>query len=132
KTITVHMKKGLLWSNGTEITSKDFWMGWKIGLDKATGPACSGTCDHITRIDTPDKYTLIMHLSSVYAPAIPYAIPGPWPVKWAGAWGNLDFHAAALKLGQDATYNFEGPGYPTNGAYTITQFVKDDRIVLNP
>jgi peptide/nickel transport system substrate-binding protein len=133
KTITLHLKKGLLWSNGTEITSRDIWMGWKVGMDKATGPACAGTCDHIVKIDTPDKYTAILHLNAVYAPAIPYAVPSNiWPTKWAGAWGTNDFHAAAVKLGQDATYNFEDTSYPTNGAYTITQFVKDDRIVLAP
>jgi ABC-type transport system substrate-binding protein len=132
KTITVHIKKGLLWSNGTQITSKDFWMGWKVGLDPATGPACSGTCDKISKIDTPDAYTLVMHFKTVYAPAIPYAMPAPWPVKWSGGWSNLDFHGAAVKLGQDASYNFEDTSYPTNGAYQISQFVKDDRIVLKP
>jgi peptide/nickel transport system substrate-binding protein len=132
KTITVHLKKGLQWSNGAQITSKDFWMGWKVGLDPATGPSCSGTCDHISKIDTPDAYTFVEHFKTVYAPAVAYATPGPEPVKWAGAWSNLDFHGAAVKLGQDASYNYEDATYPTSGAYQISQFVKDDRIVLKP
>lgn len=131
KTIVVHLKKGLRWSNGTEITSKDVKFGWKVGMDKATGPACSGSCDIITRIDTPDKYTAVLNLKQVYAPVLAYGMPPIWPSKWGSEW-NGDAHAAALKLGQDPNYNFESTSYPTDGAYQVSSFVKDDRITLKP
>lgn len=133
KTITVHLKEGLHWSNGREITSDDVKFGWQVAMDKATGPFCSGSCDVISRIDTPDKYTAVFHLKDVYAPAVPYAVNGflLWPSIWQGAWKN-DPHAAATKLAQDVKFNFEGPNYPTNGAYQVTSFAKDNRIVLQP
>jgi peptide/nickel transport system substrate-binding protein len=133
KTITIHIKKGLLWSNGSEITAADFKLGWEIGVNKATGPACSGTCDHISRIDTPDKYTLVAHFNSIYAPALDYAFAfSAWPVKWTGGWSANDVNGAATRLGQDASYNFENSTYPTDGAYQIVQYVRDDRIALHP
>jgi ABC-type transport system substrate-binding protein len=133
KTIVIHLKKGLRWSNGAPITAADLKFSWKVGMDAATGPACAGSCDAISRIDTPSTYTAIFHLKQVYAPALPYAINGfsLWPRVWAGAWSN-DAHAAALKLAQDPTFNFEGPNYPTSGAYQVKEFTKDNRIVLQP
>lgn len=131
KLIIVKLKKGLRWSNGKEITSKDIVFGWKVGLDPATGPVCQGSCDVIARIKTPNKYEADMYLKSVYAPFLAYGTPPIWPSSWPGAWSN-DPHAAAVKLAQDATFNFEGPNYPTTGAYQVTQFVKDDRIVMTP
>ena len=130
KTITLHLKHGLKWSNNTEITSKDVNFGFKIGSDPLTGPACAGSCDAIARIDTPDKYTAILRMKRIYGAAIPYALPGLEPVKWAGAWNN-NAHLAAQKL-MDGSYNFENDTYPTNGPYQVSEFVKDDRIVFKP
>lgn len=130
KTIVLHLKHGVKWSNGAEITSKDINFAFKINSDKLTGPACKGSCDAIARIDTPDKYTAVMHMKRVYAPAVPYALPGLWPVKWAGAWNN-NAHVAAQKL-MDATFNFESTNFPTNGPYQVSEFVKDDRVVFKP
>jgi peptide/nickel transport system substrate-binding protein len=131
KTIVVNLKQGLRWSDGAALTSKDVAFGWHVGMDPATGPSCSGSCDIISRIDTPSKYQAVLHLKKIYAPAVPNALPPIWPVKWARAWSN-DAHAAAEKLGQDQTFNFESTNYPTNGAYQVTQFVNNDRIVLKP
>jgi peptide/nickel transport system substrate-binding protein len=130
KTIVLHVKKGIQWSNGAAITSKDINFAFKINSDPLTGPACSGTCDAIARIDTPDKYTAILHMKRVYAPTVPYALPGIEPMKWAGAWNN-NAHQAAQKL-MDASYNFENSSYPTDGPYQVYEFVKDDRIVYKP
>lgn len=131
KTVIVHLKKGLRWSNGAEITSADIKFGWKIGMDKATGPACSGSCDIISRIDTPDRYTAAIKLGHAYAPVLSYGMPPVWPTKWSGAWNN-NAHDAAEKLGQDSSFNFEGPNYPTNGAYQVSDFTRNNRIVLRP
>jgi len=134
KLITFRFKKGLKWSNSQEITSKNLAFGWHVDMDKLTGPACSGSCDVISRIDTPDKYTAVLHLKKIYAPAISSAsasaIPDIWPSKWAGAYNN-DPHAAAQWL-EDPKNNFENGSFPTNGAYQVSDFVKDDRITLHP
>jgi peptide/nickel transport system substrate-binding protein len=130
KTIVLHVKKGIQWSNGAAITSKDINFAFKINSDPLTGPACAGSCDAIARIDTPDNYTAILHMKRVYAPAVPYALPGLWPVKWAGAWNNNP-HVAAQKL-MDASFNFESKAFPTNGPYQVSEFVKDDRVVFSP
>jgi len=134
KTITLHLKPGTKWSDGRELTSADLNFGWKVSSDKVTGPACLQSCDFISRIDTPNKYTAIMRMKSVYGAAIPYALPPAWPLSWSqdGGWAKGDVHAAALKLGSDPTWNFENKSFPTNGPYQVTEFVKDDRIVFSP
>ncbi|GAC1472616.1 MAG: peptide ABC transporter substrate-binding protein [Chloroflexota bacterium] len=131
RTVLVHMKRGMRWSDGADITAKDVVFGWRIGMDRATGPYCGGSCDQIARIATPDRYTAIFHLKGVFAPAVPTAMPPIFPTVWKGAWAN-DAHRAAVRLGQDSTFNFEGPDYPTDGAYQVASFSKDDRILLHP
>lgn len=131
KTVVIRLKYGLRWSNGTEITSRDIQFGWKVGMDKATGPSCLGSCDDIRRIDTPDRYTAILHLKQVNASAIPAVVPDVWPHIWPNAWTDSS-HAAALTLGQDKSFNFESSRYPTSGAYQVTKFVPNSHIVLRP
>lgn len=131
KTIVIHLKKGIRWSNGAEITSQDVKFGWLIDSDKATGPLCESGCNAIGRIDTPDKYTAVLHMKRTYAPAIPLAMPDVWPRKWGSDWNNNP-SVAAQKLGQDKSFNFEGPNFPTNGPYQVVSFIPNDRIVLHP
>ncbi len=133
KEFIVHLRPYAKWSNGKEITSKDVKFGWDIGMDTQSGPSCSGTCDIISRIDTPNATTVVFHLKQTdgafltndleYVPL--------WPTSWTGAWSN-DPHAAANKLYQDTSYNFETPGYPTSGPYYVTTFVNNDRVVAQP
>jgi len=131
KTIVLRLKPGLRWSNGVEITSRDIKFGWQVGMDSATGPACQGSCDLIKSINTPSRYVAVLHLHRIDSSAIPGSLPQVWPPVWPGAWKN-NAHAAALKLGTDTHYTFEGPRYPTNGAYKVASVVGGSNIVLQP
>jgi peptide/nickel transport system substrate-binding protein len=132
KTYIWHLKKGIRWSNGKQITSADWKFGWKVQSDPASGPACVGTCDVISRIDTPDTYTVVMHLKRIDASFLSgIHFSTLIPTSWPGGWSNNP-HDAANKLYQDTTYNFEGPSYPTNGPFKVDSFVTNDRIVLSP
>src|SRR5947209_7999636 len=134
KTVVLRLNHGLHWSNGSEITSQDVKFSWRIAMDKGSGPLCAAIgCNAIARIDTPDKYTDVLHLSTVYAGILTEALSFPiMPHVWSGAWGSNDVAAAVNKLINDSQYNFESPSYPTSGAYQATQFVNNDRVVLTP
>jgi peptide/nickel transport system substrate-binding protein len=131
KTIVIHLKQGLRWSDGAEITSKDVKFGWQVSMDPATGPYCTGSCDVISSINTPDPFTAVLHLKRAYSASVASWMPLVWPHIWKGAWNNSP-HAAAVKLAQNPGFNFEGTSFPTNGPYQVTEFSKDDRIVLQP
>lgn len=134
KTVIIKLKKGLIWSNGAPITSQDIKFGLAVGKTTASGPVCTGTCDVIGRIDTPDAYTAILHLKHVYAPVLAYGLPPIYPHKWSGAdasWNN-NATKAANTIYQDSGFNYETSAYPTNGAYQVASFVRDDRIVFKP
>jgi peptide/nickel transport system substrate-binding protein len=133
KTIVIHLKKNLYWSNGTVITSADVKFGFQVGSNKLSGPVCSGSCDVIARIDTPDKYTAVLHLKRPYVPVLAYGIPPIIPTKWKSSEGSWSTpKAAAQSIYQNVAYNFENSDYPTNGPYLVTQFVKDDRVTFAP
>jgi ABC-type transport system substrate-binding protein len=133
KTYILHLKKGIRWSNGQQLTSKDVKFGWQIYMDKASGPACPAIgCDFIASIATPDAYTDVLNMKQVYAATLTSAILFPiMPSSWPGGWSN-DPHAAAVKLFTDSSYNFENTSYPSNGAYQVSSFVANDRVVLKP
>ncbi len=132
KTVSATLKQGLRWSNGQALTAADVKFGWEVGNDPKSGPYCAGTCDQISRIDVKGKYGLVFHLKHVYAPFVPVGLPQVWPVSWPNAWAKGDVAAAVAKLFTDQSFNMEGSQFPTDGPYTVTQFVKDDRIVLKP
>jgi peptide/nickel transport system substrate-binding protein len=136
RTIVIHLKRGLRWSNGAEITSTDVRFGWRVDMDPNTGPLCAGYCDSVTSIGTPDRYTAVVHLKRPF----PEVISAPaqngnswhvWPARWPNAW-NGDPHAAALKLASDPSFNFLSPSYPTNGPYQVARVVSDHEVDLRP
>lgn len=129
KTITLHFHKGLKWSNGQPIVAKDLWFYWKVAMNPQTGPYCTGWCDHIGSISLPNKYTAVLHMKNVYAPAVPNAIPGLLPYGWGKLTTNV---ATAAKTEMATSFNYENSSYVTAGPYKISQFVNNARIELTP
>lgn len=134
KTITVFLRKGLKWSNGQPITSKDIKFAWALGMNTNLG-TCSGTCDHIKSIALPNKYEAIFHMKDVYAPAIPNAFPGFMP----SGWSKLSYTSltptgveAAAKTLSDVNFTYEDSSYVTAGPYKVSQFVTNNRITFVP
>ncbi|MDQ2745345.1 MAG: ABC transporter substrate-binding protein [Chloroflexota bacterium] len=134
RTVTVHLRPYAKWSSGQEITSTDVRFGWDVSMNKATGPSCLGTCDIISRIDTPNKTTVVFHLKRPDGAFVDDDMLAffPWPTAWPGAWNSNDVAQAANKLWNDTTFNFEGLNYPTDGPYQVSQFVTGDRITMVP
>lgn len=131
RTIMLQLKRGLRWSNGTAITARDVQFGWRVGMDKATGPACLGSCDAIQRIDIRSAYTAVLRLRAPDSTAIPSAMPDVWPHRWPNAWAD-DTHAAAIKLGEDQTFNFEDATFPTDGPYQVANVKHGQSIRFRP
>jgi ABC-type transport system substrate-binding protein len=130
RTVIVHLKRGLHWSNNSEITSADIRFGWQVDSDPATGPFCAGTCDVIRSVQTQDRYTAVLRLKRP-DPALLSTMPHIWPAHWPGAW-NGSAHDAARKLALDPSFDFLSSKYPTDGPYQVAQVVRNSRIVLRP
>jgi peptide/nickel transport system substrate-binding protein len=119
RTVRIRLRPGLRWSDGREITAADVRFGWRVEMDPATGPWCAGTCDVISSIGVPDRYTAVLHVKRVYAPLLSTAMPLPWPASWPHAWNSV--RSAARELGKDQAYDFLGPQYPTDGPYQVVR-----------
>ncbi len=66
-TVTFHLRHAR-WSDGVPITSKDVVFTWKVEMNPTVMASSRDGFDRITRIDTPDPYTAIVHFKSIYAP----------------------------------------------------------------
>lgn len=135
KTIRLYLKRGVLWSNGAEVTSHQIWFAWKVSMDRLSGPACRGTCDKIASISTPNKYEAVLHMKSLYASAVPRALPDVLIEQWQGphgGWTKDNIRQAAFELYQDPGFSYTSTGYPTTGPYQVTSFQPNKQIVLQP
>jgi ABC-type transport system substrate-binding protein len=135
KTIYLYLKHGVDWSNGQEVTSRQIWFAWKVSMDKLSGPACRGTCDRIASISTPNKYEAVLHMKSLYASAVPRALPDVLIEQWQsphGGWSKDNVRQAAFELYQDPGFSYTASYYPTTGPYQVTSFQLNKQIVLKP
>ncbi|RLG83710.1 MAG: ABC transporter substrate-binding protein, partial [Thermoprotei archaeon] len=66
-TFTVHLRKGVVWNDGTPFTSKDVKCTWLILY--MMGHALFNYVDP-KRIETPDDYTVVFHITSPVSPII--------------------------------------------------------------
>ena len=98
-TFTVHLRKGVVWNDGTPFTSKDVKCTWLILY--MMGHALFNYVDP-KRIETPDDYTVVFHITSPVSPIIleRYIIrTNVRAYKTYGKW--CDQVEALLKQGKD-------------------------------
>jgi peptide/nickel transport system substrate-binding protein len=69
-TITYHLRKGVRWSDGTPLNGDDIVWSIHAILNPANNVVSRTGWDLIKRIDEPNKYTVILHLSKPYAPFV--------------------------------------------------------------
>ena len=87
KTVTFHLIEGAKWSDGQPITSKD--VKYSLDVLGTNGLIFSGYTSNVTKIDTPDDQTVVVHTSQpdarivggLFVYIIPEHVYGKTPVK---------------------------------------------------
>lgn len=122
KTIIMHLRHDLHWSDGQPLLASDFVYWWHLDQDPDTGAITTAGYDQIASISAPDNFTVILHLRQPFGPYLsylPYAAP-------EHAWGHL----SALDL-QNHPEIFQAPTV-TDGPYKLARFVDKQSYVLTP
>jgi peptide/nickel transport system substrate-binding protein len=66
-TITWHLRRGVKWSDGAPFTADDVVFSTRTVLNPANNEISRDGWDLITKIDEPDKYTVVYHLKRPFA-----------------------------------------------------------------
>lgn len=74
-TLTLHLRDGLVWSDGEPLTSADFRFTWQMYIDPKNAVASAYPYDNITDVETPDEKTVVVHFEQAFA---------PWIILWRG------------------------------------------------
>jgi len=64
KTLTMNLRKNVKFHDGTPMTSEDVKFSFERILDEKTGAAARANYTSITKIDTPDPYTVVFTLNA--------------------------------------------------------------------
>jgi peptide/nickel transport system substrate-binding protein len=70
KTITYHLRHGVVWQDGVPFTSRDVLFTYRAIMNPNTLVSTRHGYDLIDRIDTPDAYTAVFRLKRPFAPAV--------------------------------------------------------------
>jgi len=70
-TITWHLRRDARWSDGVPFNADDVVFSTKVVLNPANNEVGRDGWNLITKVDEPDKYTVVYHLKHPYSPYIP-------------------------------------------------------------
>jgi peptide/nickel transport system substrate-binding protein len=70
RTITYHLRHGVRWQDGAPFTSADVAFTQAAIMNPANNVNVRQPYDHVVRVDTPDPFTVVVHLRAPYAPFI--------------------------------------------------------------
>jgi peptide/nickel transport system substrate-binding protein len=62
KTITLHFRHGVTWSDGAPLDARDFRFTWRAVMNDRNNVKARFGWDDVVAIDLPDRYTAVVHL----------------------------------------------------------------------
>ncbi|MFN2449314.1 MAG: peptide ABC transporter substrate-binding protein [Candidatus Baltobacteraceae bacterium] len=69
-TITYHLRKDVKWNDGVPVTSKDVKWSWQAIMNTKNNIISRHGYDVVSSVDTPDAYTVVVHLKQKFSPFI--------------------------------------------------------------
>jgi peptide/nickel transport system substrate-binding protein len=66
--ITLNLRDGLVWSDGTPLTAEDFVFTWQMIVDPGNTVASVYPYDYLESVEAPDAQTVVMTFSEVFVP----------------------------------------------------------------
>jgi peptide/nickel transport system substrate-binding protein len=123
-TITYHLRRGVTWHDGAPFTSKDVKFTWQAILTPANNVISRRGYDQIASMDTPDPYTVVMHMKRIFAPAIDTmfgesdTVLRILPAHLLAKYPNIN----------QVAFNADPVG---TGPYKFVRWLRSDRIVLS-
>ena len=69
-TITYRLRHDARWSDGVAVTSHDVKWSWQAIMNPNNNVVSRHGYDDVTRIDTPDDYTAVVHLKRKFSPFV--------------------------------------------------------------
>jgi len=70
RTYTYHLRRDVRWHDGAPFTAADVKFTWQAVINPNNNTLHREGYDRIARIDTPDKYTVVLHLKRRYPPLV--------------------------------------------------------------
>lgn len=115
-TITFHLRKGVKWHDGQELTSNDVLYTYRVTIDPKTPTAYSEDFKQVKSLVIPDRFTVRVTYEKPFAPAL---------ASWA--FWILPAH---LLEGKDITKSSLARNPIGTGPYTFKEWVPGQRVVL--
>lgn len=69
-TITYHLRANARWTDGVPVTSRDVQFSWQAIMNPSNDAVSRHGYDDVSRIDTPDDRTVVVHLKKPFAPFV--------------------------------------------------------------